>query len=135
MTSTYTYPRTVAEMIPAREAEIKAHIHEATDCPSGHGPRTPRPLGQQPYEQMFCGVWFDCNYPGCYSTQLIKSRDLAHQLGEPHHDSTGWQKHDGTGWQPVSDEEAAAFWEQAAAEREERERQQAANARTSRRKR
>ena len=128
---TYRYPRTIAEMIPVRKAEIEKHAHEVSDCPAeGHGRRVPRPLEQQTYEQMFCGAWFDCTMPGCYNSQLFKSADLAHQLGEPWHDGQQWHGWDGDGWQPISDAEADAFWRADAKRREEFQRQALQRARS-----
>lgn len=31
-------------------------------CPRGHGPMTLRPLDQQTYEQLWTGVWYDCQH-------------------------------------------------------------------------
>lgn len=126
----YPYPRTVAEMIPARKAEVEAH---AVPACRAHGPMTLRPLKGQTYEQMFCGLHYDC--ADCRSSVLIPSRDLAHHLGEPYNDGRQWWQHDGTTWQPISDAEAEAFRQRRAAEREEYQRRAAAAARKSRRKR
>jgi len=47
----------------------------------GHGQmELRRPKGKQTYEQQFCGVWYDCQYPGCHSSVLFPSKELLDQL-------------------------------------------------------
>jgi hypothetical protein len=73
----------IAEMIPARKAELETLPADAPTCPSeGHGRMMPRSLTTQTYEQMFCGVWFDCTQPRCRNSRLSVSPELAHQLGQ-----------------------------------------------------
>ena len=106
----YRYPRTVAELIALRSAQLEARPEQLRvySCPHGHGPQQPRPLGQQTYEQLYCGLWWDCKN-GCTSSALVQSRDLAYDHGEPYHDGYGWEKFDGASWAPISDREAAQF--------------------------
>ena len=127
--STYYYPRTVEEMIPVRRAEVANY--PVPECSHGHGPLTLRRLEGQTYEQMFCGIWYDCTAEGighCMG-MLYKSRDLAHQLGEPWHDGAQWWQHDGREWVKISDDEAAEFWQERADAEAERERERLAAAR------
>ena len=66
---------TIAEMVPARQAEMAAR--PAPECgTSGHGPMEPRDLTAQTYEQTWCGVWYDCPQPYCRSSVLYPSREL-----------------------------------------------------------
>jgi hypothetical protein len=108
-------PRTVAEMIPVREDEIRARNAKPRCHIKGHGIMQPRPLAGQTYEQMWCGVWYDCTaFVGnqrCGSSASYSSRELAAYHGEPYVvDATHHEVWDGSGWQPVSEEEAAAYW-------------------------
>jgi hypothetical protein len=107
--TSYPYPHTIAELVTLRTAQLKEQPGETRDCPHGHGPMQFRPLGQQPYEQLYCGLWWDCKN-GCSSSGTRTSRDLAYDHGEPYNTGYGWEKFDGTSWVPVSDAEAAAFW-------------------------
>lgn len=132
---TYSYPRTVAEMIPVRLAEVANY--PVPECSHGHGPMVLREISEarQTYEQMFCGIWYDCYDPQGYhptvphSTILYKSRDLAHQLGEPWNDGAQWWQHNSREWVKISGEEAAEFWQERAEEQAERERECLAAAR------
>lgn len=47
-------------------------------CPtcSEHGEMRLRPRKGQTYEQEFCGVWYDCIYPGCHNSVLFPSKEL-----------------------------------------------------------
>lgn len=132
----YQHPRAIAEMIPVRRAEVESHAHEDHDCPSGHGPMPPRPLEQQTYEQMWCGVWYDCQtFNGnhrCGGGQVIHSRDLAYEHGEPYSTGHGWEKFTPAGWVPISGEEASAYWAARKAWHDERERQYAGKRRRRR---
>jgi hypothetical protein len=123
---TYRYPRTVAEMIPERRAD--AERYPVPECSHGHGPMVLREISEsrQTYEQMFCGVWYDCRDPQCSSSVLYRSRDLAHQLAEPWHDGAQWWQHNGTAWVKISDREADEFWQERAEAQAERERQRLA---------
>lgn len=109
MTQAYAYPRTAAEMIPVRRAEVEAHAHEVPSC-EVHGPMEPRRLEGQTYEQLFCGVWYDCKDPRCGSSAIFASRDLAYQNGEPYYDGARYWKHDGVAWRQVSRAEAEEFF-------------------------
>ena len=67
---------------PQRRQLREAHAAEKTaavpECATpGHGPMEPRDLTAQTYEQMWCGVWYDCTHPQCRSSVLIKSPELA----------------------------------------------------------
>lgn len=123
----YPWPKTAADMIPARQATLAALEGQEFPCPNGHGPMQPRPLGQQTYEQLFCGLWWDCDggdYRKCASSTSVPSRELAVHLGEPHRtDEGGWEKHDGAAWVAITDDEAEAFWAERQAWREARDRQ------------
>jgi hypothetical protein len=134
----YQHPRTIAEMLPVREAEIAAHAHEEHTCPE-HGPMPPRPLAQQTYEQLWCGVWYDCaafrGNQQCGSTQVIHSRDLAYEHGEPYDTGHGWEKFTPAGWVAITDEEAGAYWAARQAYHQEQERQRSAKGKRARRSR
>ena len=112
----YPWPKKTAEMFTARQATIAAHDGQEFPCPQGHGQMQPRPLGQQTYEQVFCGVRWECEACAAGITFgsrsiLIPSRELAVHLGEPHRtDEGGWEKYDGAAWVAITDEEAEAFW-------------------------
>ncbi|WP_213997022.1 hypothetical protein [Tepidanaerobacter syntrophicus] len=46
-------------------------------CPyENHGQLEKRPLKRQTYEQMYCGDWYDCTYPGCNYSLLIPSEEI-----------------------------------------------------------
>lgn len=46
-------------------------------CPEpGHGEMKLRSLDKQTYEQKYCGVWYDCQYPGCNNSVLFMSKEL-----------------------------------------------------------
>jgi len=109
-------PRTVAEMIPVREAEIKARDAKPRCHVKGHGIMQPRPLAGQSYEEMWCGVWYDCTgYVGmhrCGSSASYSSRELAAAHGEPYVvDATHSETWNGSEWVPISQAEATAYWE------------------------
>lgn len=131
---THQYPRTVAEMIPARKAEVERY--PVPECSHGHGPMVLREISEarQTYEQMFCGLWYDCRdarltYGSYCGSVLYKSRDLAHQLGEPWHDGAQWWQHNSREWVKISDAEADEFWQERAEAQAEQEREQRAAAR------
>jgi hypothetical protein len=115
MTPGYQFPRTAGELIAAREAQLAALAPAVRDCPNGHGPMKPRPLAGQAYEQLFCGLWWDCD-GRCASSTLAVSRDLAYQNGEPYLNDGTWEKWGGTAWIPVADEELGQ-WRAACRER------------------
>ena len=131
-TMTYRYPRTIAEITAMRAAEVAAQAPASNRLPAErprcvnpeHGYLVLRPAAQQTYEQRFCGTWYDCaayNAPThrCGTSELIKSRDLCHQLGEPYFDGTSWQQHDGQAWQPVTSAAAAEFFQRRADEQQQ----------------
>jgi hypothetical protein len=108
-------PRTADEMLPARRAELAAL--PVPDCPNGHGPMVVRPLESQTYEQLYCGIWYDCA-PGphqCMSSVGYTSRELAHYHGRPYNDGSQWWKYHDGGWVPISKAEADEFWRRLAA--------------------
>ena len=109
LTPSYRFPGTKEDLIAARLAQLETLTPAGHDCPNGHGPMQPRQLHQQTYEQLSCGLWWDCRN-GCTSTWCAHSRDLAYQLGEPYRDGDGWEKFDGTGWVPITGAEADQFW-------------------------
>lgn len=43
---------------------------------SGHGEMQLRPVEKQTDEQKYCGVWYDCVYPGCRCSTLIPSQNI-----------------------------------------------------------
>lgn len=49
-----------------------------------HGPMTLRPLAGQTKEQAWCGIWYDCAFPGlrCGASVLLESAELRAQLAE-----------------------------------------------------
>ena len=108
-TSGYRFPGTREELIAARQAHLDTLAPADHDCPNGHGPMQARPLDQQTYEQLFCGLWWDCRN-GCTSTWCANSRGIAYQNGEPYRHGDRWEKFDGTRWVPVADTEADKFW-------------------------
>jgi hypothetical protein len=109
LTSRYRFPRTTGELIEARLAQLETLAPDGRDCPNGHGPMQARQLHQQTYEQLFCGLWWDCRN-GCTATWCAHSRDLAYQNGEPYRNRDRWEKYDGTSWVPITDAEADQFW-------------------------
>ena len=119
----YPWPRTEADMIPARRATLAANAGRDFPCPQGHGQMQPRPLESQTYEQLFTGVHWECgkgDYQKCSSGSLVPSRELAVHHGEPHHTDEGsWEKYDGTAWVAITDEEVEAYWAARAAWHEE----------------
>ncbi|MFT8930040.1 MAG: hypothetical protein ABF969_11960 [Sporolactobacillus sp.] len=47
------------------------------DCPhEGHGKMELRSKKWQTPEQKYCGVWYDCQYPGCMCSVLFMSQDI-----------------------------------------------------------
>lgn len=42
----------------------------------GHGKMKLRPVKGQSYEEKYCGVWYDCQYPGCKCSILYMSPEL-----------------------------------------------------------
>ena len=128
----YPWPRTEGEMLPARRATLAANEGREFPCPHGHGPMEPRPLERQTYEQLFCGLHWDCQHCGCGAS--IPSRELAVHLGEPHRTDEGaWEKYDGTAWVAITDAEAEGFWAARQAWQEENRRQMAQAARRRKR--
>lgn len=120
--TSYPYPRTVADLIEQRRAQLEVRGPEdPPTCPTyaGHGPLTPRPLERQTYEQLYCGLWWDCER--CTGGVSYPSRDLAYDHGEPYNTGRGWEKFTPAGWVPVSDDEAAEFWARLAAWNEARQ--------------
>ena len=117
----YSYPRTVAELVRLRAGQFAAMPRAARECQrEGHGDLVPRPLERQTYEQLYCGLWWDCPADiGC-GGQFATSRDLAYDHGEPYNTGHGWEKFTPAGWVPISDEEAEAFWDDLSAWRERR---------------
>jgi hypothetical protein len=105
----YRYPRTIAEMMPERRREFQAHAGREHHCPNGHGPMQPRALEGQTYEELYCGLWWDCKH-GCTSSGAVSSRDLAYDHGEPYNTGDGWEKFTPAGWVPVTAEEVEAFY-------------------------
>lgn len=123
-------PRTIAEMIPVRQAELAAR--ETPACPiDGHGLMAARPLDRQTYEQMWCGVWYDCDHPRCSASVSWPSRELAAYHGEPYNTGTGWEQWTGTSWEPITDAQAEAHWAARVADRERRDAEMRAAARTT----
>lgn len=120
-------PRTIADMIPVRLAEIAAR-NAPTCSTKDHGAMVPRDLGKQPYEVMWCGTWYDCPDPWCSSSGTYPSRELAAAHGEPYVvDRSHWERWDGAVWVAVSNAEFDAYWAerlagQVQAERDRRER-------------
>lgn len=51
-------------------------------CIKEHGPMVARDPAGQTREQLFCGVWYDCQHSRCRSSALIASPGLTRQLGE-----------------------------------------------------
>jgi hypothetical protein len=107
--SSYRFPGTREELIAARLAQLETLAPAGHDCPAGHGPMQPRQLHQQTYEELFCGLWWDCSN-GCTATWCANSRDLAYQNGEPYRNGDRWEKYNGTGWVTITDTEADQFW-------------------------
>ena len=107
----YRYPRTAAELVNLRAEQFAAMPQGKRECRrEEHGELVPRPLERQTYEQLFCGLWWDCPADiGC-GGQFAISRDLAYDHGEPYNTGYGWEKFTPAGWVPISDEEAEAFW-------------------------
>jgi hypothetical protein len=107
----YREPRTIADMLPARREQMEWYVSTGNvpECHyAGHGPLTPRPLEGQTYEQMYCGIWFDCQE--CASGASFHSRELAHYHGEPYRHLGTYQKYDGAAWADITDAEAEAYW-------------------------
>src|SRR6185437_5110240 len=119
--TSYPYPRTIAELIQIRRAQLEARGPENRPvCHySEHGPLMLRPLEQQSYESLYSGLWWDCQR--CASSTLYPSRDSAYDRGEPYNTGRGWEKHTPGGWVPISDEEAAEYWGRLAAWNEARQ--------------
>lgn len=109
----YPYPQTTAYMIPVRRRELEAHAHQIPGCPHGHGPMEPRDPAGQSYEQLLCGIWYDC--ASCASSATWPSRELAYDQGEPYNTGSGWERFDGSGWVPADQAEVDGFWAQHAA--------------------
>ena len=133
-------PRTIAEMIPVREAEIRARDAKPRCHIKGHGVMQPRDLKTQTYEQMWCGVWYDCQaFSGmhrCSSSATYSSRELAAYHGEPYCvDAEHFETWDGTQWVPVSKADAHAWFENRATERDHQVAEDVRRARASRRRR
>lgn len=111
-------PRTVAEMVPVREAEIRARKAPRCHLKYVHGLMVPRPLAGQTYEQMYVGVHYDCKRPDCSASSCWSSRELSAYHGMPYVVDAGHaEMWDGNAWQPVSQEQVDAYW----AERKARE--------------
>lgn len=132
-------PRTAAEMIPVRLEEIKRRDAKP-ECPNGHGVMPARPLAGQTYEQLYCGVWYDCKLresgERCMSSASYASRELAAYHGEPYVLADGTSETwTGTEWQPITTTEFDAYWAQRMAETKRREAAQVAAARKTRRRR
>lgn len=125
-------PRTVAEMIPVRRAELAAHAGEDTDCPNGHGPMPPRPLESQTYEQMWCGLWWDCEQCACSRSYL--SRELAAYHGEPYVIRDGeHEMWNGREWVTITQAQFDTYWRRRLAQTERSRRDMNRQARASRR--
>ena len=129
-------PRTIADMLPDRRAELAARA--VPKCPNRHGPMVARPLESQSYEQMYCGIWYDCA-PGpagshCTSSVGYDSRELAHYHGRPYNDGRQWFKYQDSGWVVISGDDAAGFWDELAAWHETRQREMCAKPKRQRRK-
>lgn len=108
----YQYPRTVDELVRLRLAQLEALGPQQRICPSSkeHGPMPLREISasRQTYEQLYCGLWWDCK--ACHSGSTQPSRDLAYDHGEPYNTGRGFEKFDGRGWVPISEAEVEAFW-------------------------
>lgn len=110
LTKGYRHPAGVSEALAARKAQLDAAVDlQARECPHGHGLMVMRPLEQQTYEQLFCGLWWDCKN-GCTSNYCEYSRDLAYTHGMPYRNGKAWEKWDGTGWTAIPPMTAEAFW-------------------------
>jgi hypothetical protein len=57
-------------------------IAQAEQCPSCGGAMHQRPEAKMTPEQAWCGTWFDCDRPGCWSSILHQSDELQAQLAE-----------------------------------------------------
>lgn len=118
-TERYPFPRTDADMRAAREAQAAEQKHDVPTCSYKHGPMVARDLATQTYEQMFCGLWWDCQ--SCNSSVSYTSRELAFEHGEPYAGPNGWEKWDGAAWVAITDAEADAYWAARAAWQESRQ--------------
>jgi hypothetical protein len=125
-------PKTIAEMIPVRQAEMKAR--KTPRCPLKHGRMVARTLERQTYEVMWCGVWYDCADPRCSTSTTYPSRELAAYHGEAYFTGSGYEKWDGAAWQPITDEQAGREFDARKTERERREAEMRAAARKPRRR-
>jgi hypothetical protein len=51
-------------------------------CPhEDHPGMALRPIKSQTYEQKHCGVWYDCQYPGCSCSVLLPSPEIRNLYG------------------------------------------------------
>lgn len=114
-------PKTPAEMIPARLALIEALGEQL--CSQCRKPLVARDPRTQSYEQLWCGLNFDCPNSECSVVcQSWDGPELAHYHGRPYSPDGGktWQKYAGGAWVEVTEQEAATFWVQLTAWHESR---------------
>lgn len=113
-------PRTVADMIPVRQAELAARKAPKCTRDKRHGAMVSHPLEDQTYEVMYCGVWYECRHEGCSGNSHWLSRELAAYHGEPYavDGESAFEQWDGEAWQPISQEAAYAWWNRRKAEQE-----------------
>lgn len=110
LTKGYRHPAGAPEALAARRAQLDAATDlQSRECPYGHGLMVARPLEQQTYEQLWCGLWWDCKN-GCTSSFCENSRDLSYEHGLPYCNGDTWEKWDGTGWAAIPGSEAETFW-------------------------
>lgn len=57
-------------------------LAERPTCTTHGGYMVLRPLSRQTREQRWCGVWYDCPEPRCWSSVLYQSPELAAQNAE-----------------------------------------------------
>jgi hypothetical protein len=127
-------PKTIAEMIPVRQAEIAAR--EVPSCSTkGHGVMVPRDLAKQTYEVMWCGTWYDCPVDRCGSGGTYSSREMAAAHGEPYVvDASHWETWNGSEWVAISKAQFDAHWSERLADQKQRESERAERATADKRR-
>jgi hypothetical protein len=92
-----------------------------------------RPLDRQTYEQLWCGLWWDCQQ--CGSSSGYASRELAAYHGEPYTVRKGsYEVWNGAAWLPLPSAHYKVYWLRRTAGAEQRRRAMARAARRGRRK-
>jgi hypothetical protein len=126
-------PATITAMIPVRQAEIEARGAQPCSTDPGHGAVIPRPLESQSYEQMFCGVWYDCGDEGCTGNVHYLSRELAAYHSEPYVICEGeYEAWDGSRWVPVTRAQFDTYWARRRAATEQQHKEMTRRARALR---